>query len=81
MRLPSTNCVGHVQKSGVIADIGGGEHPAPFACAIGFRTDVFEGRLPYSLVDRSLHAGQKLEENANVGSIQRIRRARQICDT
>jgi hypothetical protein len=31
--------------SGVMASIGGGEHPAPFACAVGFRTSVREGRL------------------------------------
>jgi hypothetical protein len=31
--------------SGIIAAIGAGEHPAPFACAVGLRTEVTEGRL------------------------------------
>jgi hypothetical protein len=31
--------------SGVMAAIGGGEHRAPFACAVGLRTEVTEGRL------------------------------------
>lgn len=35
--------------SGVIAAIGGGEHPAPFACAVGLRTQVTEGRLRDSM--------------------------------
>jgi hypothetical protein len=30
--------------SGVMASIGSGEHPAPFACAVGFRTPVTQGR-------------------------------------
>jgi hypothetical protein len=31
--------------SGIIAAIDAGEHPAPFACAVGLRTEVTEGRL------------------------------------
>src|SRR5205085_11619070 len=31
--------------SGVMAAIGGGEHRAPFAYAVGLRTEVTEGRL------------------------------------
>lgn len=31
--------------SGIMAAIDGGDHPAPFACAVGFRTAVTEGRL------------------------------------
>jgi len=31
--------------SGVIAAIDAGDHPAPFACAVGLRTKVTEGRL------------------------------------
>jgi hypothetical protein len=51
--------------SGVIQGIGGGEHPAPFACAIGFRTEVFEGTLYESIRElyRSLSAGVELEES------------------
>jgi hypothetical protein len=29
----------------VMASIGSGEHPAPFACAVGLRTPVTQGRL------------------------------------
>lgn len=31
--------------SGIIAAIDAGDHPAPFACAVGLRTEVAEGRL------------------------------------
>jgi len=57
--------------SGIIAAIGGGEHPAPFACAVGFRTSVGEGRLRDSMKElyRSLKRGFTLEES--VASAQR----------
>lgn len=57
--------------SGVIAGMGAGEHPAPFACAIGFRTAVSEGRLFDVMTElyRSLHGGGELEES--VASAQR----------
>jgi hypothetical protein len=50
--------------SGVIAAIGWGEHPAPFACAIGFRTRVVEGRLRDSMKElyRSIRRGCDLGE-------------------
>ena len=50
--------------SGVIAAIGWGEHPAPFACAVGFRTKVFEGRLRDSMKElyRSIKRGCALGE-------------------
>jgi hypothetical protein len=51
--------------SGVIAAIGGGEHAAPFACAVGFRTPVMEGRLRDSMKElyRGLKQGLTLEES------------------
>jgi hypothetical protein len=51
--------------SAVIAAIGGGEHPAPFACAVGFRTALVEGRLRDSMKElyRSLKRGHTLEES------------------
>jgi hypothetical protein len=57
--------------SGVIAAIGSGEHSAPFACAVGFRTEVREGRLRDSMRElyRSLKSGLTLEES--VASAQR----------
>lgn len=57
--------------SGVIATIGSGEHPAPFACAVGFRTEVGEGRLRDSMKElyRSIKRGVTLEES--VASAQR----------
>jgi hypothetical protein len=50
--------------SGVIAAIGWGEHPAPFACAVGFRTKVVEGRLRDSMKElyRSIRRGCELGE-------------------
>jgi hypothetical protein len=52
--------------SAVIAAIGAGEHVAPFACAVGFRTGVFEGRLRDSMKElyRSMRQGFDLEESA-----------------
>jgi hypothetical protein len=57
--------------SGVIAAIGSGEHPAPFACAVGFRTAVGEGRVRDSMRElyRSLKRGLTLEQS--VASAQR----------
>jgi hypothetical protein len=50
--------------SGVIAAIGWGEHPAPFSCAVGFRTKVVEGRLRDSMKElyRSIRRGCELGE-------------------
>ena len=50
--------------SGVIGAIGGGEHPAPFAFAIGFRTEVEEGRLRDSMKEfyRGMRTGLPLPE-------------------
>ncbi len=57
--------------SAVIAAIGGGEHPAPFACAVGFRTAVGGSRLRDSMKElyRSLKRGLTIEES--VASAQR----------
>jgi len=57
--------------SGVIQGMGAGEHPAPFACAIGFRTEVVEGRLFESMTElyRSMHSGDGLQ--GSVASAQR----------
>lgn len=51
--------------SGIIQGICRGERPAPFACAIGFRTEVFDGTLYESIRElyRSLSAGVELEES------------------
>lgn len=51
--------------SAVIRAIGGGEHTAPFAGAIGFRTEVPPGRLFDSIVElyRALRAGESLEQS------------------
>jgi hypothetical protein len=45
--------------------MGGGEHPAAFAAAIGFRTDVRAGRLFDAMVElyRSLSRGESIEES------------------
>jgi hypothetical protein len=50
--------------SGVMAAIGSGEHPAPFACALGLRTEVSEGRLRDSMREfyRSLKRGLTVAE-------------------
>lgn len=57
--------------SGVMGGIGGGEHAAPFACAVGFRTAVDEGRLRDAMREfyRRLKAGDQLKES--VESAQR----------
>jgi hypothetical protein len=57
--------------SGVMGGIGGGEHVAPFACAVGFRTSVDEGRLRDAMREfyRRLMAGDQLNES--VESAQR----------
>jgi hypothetical protein len=57
--------------SGVIAAIDAGEHPAPFACAVGLRTEVTEGRLRACMYElyRRLKDGISLEES--VASAQR----------
>jgi hypothetical protein len=36
---------------GVMAAIGSGEHPAPFACAVGFRTPVIQERLRHCMME------------------------------
>jgi hypothetical protein len=50
--------------SGVIAAIESGEHPAPFACALGLRTEVSEGRLRDAMQEfyRRLKGGDELVE-------------------
>ena len=50
--------------SGIMAAIGAGEYPAPFAFAIGFRTSVGEGRLRDAMKElyRSLQAGLLLPD-------------------
>lgn len=57
--------------SGVIAAIDAGYHPAPFACAVGLRTEVTEGRLRDAMQElyRCLRRGTTLEES--VASAQR----------
>ena len=57
--------------SAVIGAIGGGEHNAPFAGAIGFRTDVPDSRLFDAMVElyRALRAGESLEQS--IASAQR----------
>lgn len=57
--------------SGVIAAIDAGDHPAPFACAVGFRTSVTEGRLRACIRElyRRLKDGSTLVEA--VASAQR----------
>jgi hypothetical protein len=51
--------------------IGGGEHAAPFACAVGFRTAVDEGKLRDAMREfyRRLKVGDQLKES--VESAQR----------
>jgi len=57
--------------SGVMAAIGAGEHAAPFACAVGLRTKVSEGRLRDAMRElyRCLKCGSMVEES--VASAQR----------
>jgi hypothetical protein len=57
--------------SGIMAAIEAGEHPAPFACALGLRTEVTEGRLRDAMRElyRSLNRGDDLDES--VASAQR----------
>jgi hypothetical protein len=57
--------------SGIIAAIDAGDHPAPFACAVGLRTSVTEGRLRASMRElyRRLRDGTPLIET--VASAQR----------
>jgi len=57
--------------SGVMAAIGAGEHPAPFVCALGLRTEVSEGRLRDAMWEfyRCLKRGESLSEG--VESAQR----------
>jgi hypothetical protein len=49
----------------VIAAMGSGEHPAPFAAAIGFRTEVTAGRLFEAMVElyRALRRGETIQES------------------
>jgi hypothetical protein len=51
--------------------MGGGEHPAAFAAAIGFRTEVTAGRLFEAMVElyRALRRGETIQES--VASAQR----------
>jgi len=53
--------------SAVIAAMGGGEHPAAFAAAIGFRTPVTAGRLFDAMVElyRSLRRGESIVESVD----------------
>jgi hypothetical protein len=53
--------------SGVIAAIESGDHPAPFACALGLRTEVSEGRLRDAMREfyRSLRGGLTLSESVD----------------
>jgi hypothetical protein len=57
--------------SGVMAAIQSGQHPAPFACALGLRTEVTEGRLRDAMREfyRSLKGGLSVAES--VDSAQR----------
>jgi hypothetical protein len=57
--------------SGIIAAIDAGDHPAPFSCAVGLRTEVTEGRLRASMRElyRRLRDGTPLVES--VASAQR----------
>jgi hypothetical protein len=50
--------------SGIIAAIDAGDHPAPFACAVGFRTSVTEGRLRACMRElyRCFKGGSTLDE-------------------
>jgi hypothetical protein len=50
--------------SGVIAAIDAGDHPAPFACAVGLRTEVTEGQLRAAMRElyRRLRDGTPLVE-------------------
>ena len=51
--------------SAVMAAMGGGEHPAAFAAAIGFRTRVTPGRLFDAMLElyRSLRRGESIQES------------------
>jgi hypothetical protein len=53
--------------SAVMAAMGGGEHPAAFAAAIGFRTRVTASRLFDAMVElyRSLRRGESILESVN----------------
>jgi hypothetical protein len=57
--------------SGIIAAIDAGDHPAPFACAVGLRTAVTEGRLRAGMRElyRRLRDGTPLVES--IASAQR----------
>ncbi|HET9106795.1 MAG TPA: hypothetical protein VFN79_06355 [Steroidobacteraceae bacterium] len=50
--------------SGIMGGISGGQHAAPFACAVGFRTEVDEGRLRDAMKElyRALKSGNDLPE-------------------
>lgn len=50
--------------SGIMGGISGGMHPAPFSCAVGFRTEVGEGRLRDAVKElyRALKSGDELPE-------------------
>jgi len=63
--------------SGIIAAIDAGDHPAPFACAVGLRTEVTEGAVRACMRElyRRLRDGSTLEES--VASAQRELRAGQ----
>ncbi len=57
--------------SGIIAAIGAADHPAPFACAIGFRTDVTEGRLLEAMRELYRRLGDGTPLADSVASAQR----------
>lgn len=66
--------------SGIIAAIDAGDHPAPFACAVGLRTEVTEGRLRACMRElyRRLRGGSTLEESVTsaqreLGAAQELR--------
>jgi hypothetical protein len=63
--------------SGVMAAIEAGDHPAPFACALGLRTEVSEGKLRDAMREfyRCLRRGDPLSDS--VESAQRQLEAEQ----
>ncbi|HET9107772.1 MAG TPA: hypothetical protein VFN79_11335 [Steroidobacteraceae bacterium] len=57
--------------SGIIAAIDAGEHPAPFACAVGLRTAVTEGRLREAMRELYRRLRDRLPLIECVDSVQR----------
>lgn len=57
--------------SGIIAAIDAGEHPAPFACAVGLRTEVTEGRLREAMRELYRRLRDRIPLRECVASAQR----------